>query len=143
MNRSDPAALALAHDDATDAISIDGAEIRKLLGTMWFRGVVPRLSEQWRRRVLDVLVGSMAIPDHVLKVDHRDVRLSELTFAQLSDVVSRVTVPEAARADVDLLISVGRLWGGDAVGRFQFAAVAQNGERLDCADALPLQRVAA
>ena len=129
VNRSDPAALAMAHDDATDGISIDGSEIRKLLGTMWFRGVVPRLSEHWRQRVLDVLVGSMAIPNHVLKVDHRDVRLSELTFAQLSDVVSRASVPDAARADIDLLMSVGRLWGGDAMGRFQFAAVAQNGER--------------
>ena len=119
----------MAHDDATDGISIDGSEIRKLLGTMWFRGVVPRLSEHWRQRVLDVLVGSMAIPNHVLKVDHRDVRLSELTFAQLSEVVSRVSVPEAARADIDLLMSVGRLWGGEALGRFQFAAVAQNGER--------------
>ncbi len=129
VNRSDPAALALARNDATDAISIDAAEVRKLLGTMWFRGVVPRLSEQWQRRVLDVLVGSMAIPDHVLKVDHRDVRLSELTFAQLSDVVGRIKVPETARPDVDLLISVGRIWGGDAVGRFQFVAAAPNGER--------------
>ena len=96
---------------------------------MWFRGVVPRLSEQWRQRVLDVLVGSLAIPNHVLKVDHRDVRLSELTFAQLTAVVGRVSVPEAARADIDLLMSVARLWGGDALGRFQFASVAQNGER--------------
>ena len=129
VNRSDPAALAMAHDEPTDAIPIDGGEIRKLVGTMWFRGVVPRLSEQWRRRVLDVLVGSMVIPNHVLKVDHRDVRLSELTFAQLGELVSRVAVPEAARADIDLLMSVGRLWGGEAVGQFQFAAVAQNGER--------------
>ena len=79
--------------------------------------------------MLDVLVGSMAIPDHVLKVDHRDVRLSELTFAQLSDVVGRIKVPEGARPDVDLLVSVGRMWGADAMGRFQFVAAAQNGER--------------
>lgn len=129
VNRSDPAAMAMAHADAPDGISIDGSEIRKLLGTMWFRGVVPRLSEPWRQRVLDVLVGSLAIPNHVLKVDHRDVRLSELTFAQLSEVVGRVSVPEAARADIDLLMNVARLWGGDALGRFQFANVAQNGER--------------
>ena len=120
VNRSDPAALAIARNDATGGISIDAGEVRKLLGTMWFRGVVAQLSEPWRRRVLDVLVGSMVVPDHVLKVDHRDVRLSELTFAQLSDLVKRVSVPEAARADIDLLISVGRLWGGDAVARLQF-----------------------
>ena len=82
----DPAALALAGNDATDAVSIDASEIRKLLGTMWFRDVVPRLSEQWQRRVLDVLVDSMAIPNHVLRVDHRDVRISDLNFAQLSEV---------------------------------------------------------
>ena len=129
LNRSDPTALELAHNDATDGISIDGGEVRKLLGTMWFRGVVPRLSDKWRGRVLDALVSSMAVPDHLLKIDHRDVRLSELTFAQLSDVVSRVFVPEVARADVDLLLSVGRLWGGDAISRFQFVAAPQNGER--------------
>ena len=130
VNRSDRAALALAHNGATTSgISIEGDDIRKLLRTMWFRGVFPRLSEQWQQRVLDVLVSSIAIPDHLLKVDHRDARLSELTFAQLSDVVKRVSVPEVARADVDLLSSVGRLWGGDAMGRFQFVPVAQNGER--------------
>ena len=128
VNRSDPAALALARNDATDSVSIDAGEIRKLLGTMWFRDVVPRLSEQWQRRVLDVLVDSMAIPNHVLRVDHRDVRLSELTFAQLSDVVGRISVPEGARSDIDLLIGVGRLWGGDAMGRFQFVPV-QDGQR--------------
>ena len=30
---------------------------------------------------------------------------------------------------MDLLISVGRIWGADAVGRFQFVAAAPNGER--------------
>ncbi len=128
VNRSDPPALALARNDAPDSVSIDAGEIRKLLGTMWFRDVVPRLSEQWQRRVLDVLVDSVAIPNHVLRVDHRDVRISDLNFAQLSDVVGRIAVPEGARSDIDLLISVGRLWGGDAMGRFQFVAV-QDGQR--------------
>ena len=65
MNRLDPAALALARNDATDSVSIDAGGIRKLLGTMWFRDVVPRLSEQWQRRVLDVLVDSIAIPNQL------------------------------------------------------------------------------
>ncbi len=108
---------------------IEPAEVRKLLGTVWFRGVVPQLSEQGRQRVLDVLVSSMPIRDHVLRVDHRGVRLSELTYAQLSDVVKRVSLPDAARADIDAVLSVGRLWGGDAVKRFHFEAVAANGER--------------
>jgi cell division GTPase FtsZ len=129
INRSDRAALALARSGTETGIPIDGGEVRKLLGTMWFRSVVPQFSEEWRQRVLDVLVSSIPVTDHLLKVDHRGVRLSELSHAQLSDVVKRVSVPEAARADVELLLGVGRLWGGDAMGRFQFVAVAQNGER--------------
>lgn len=129
VNRSDRGALALARDGTTGGIPIEGGEVKKLLGTMWFRGVVPRLSDEWRQRVLDVLVSNAPISNHLLKVDHREVRLSELSYAQLSDVVKRIYVPDVARADVDLLKIVGRLWGGEAVGRFQFAAVSQNGER--------------
>ena len=136
INRSDRAALALARNGTDTGIPIDGGEVRKLLGTMWFRGVVPQFSEEWRQRVLDVLVSSTPITDHLLKVDHRGVRLSELSYAQLSDVVKRVSVPAAARADVELLMGVGRLWGGDAMGRFQFVAVAQNGERSGFASLL-------
>lgn len=66
--------------------------------------------------------------DHRLKVDHRGVRLSEMGYAQLSDVVKRTSVPDAARADVALLISVGRLWGPEAVTRFTFVD-AHNGAR--------------
>ena len=79
--------------------------------------------------MLDVLVSTVPIPNHRLKVDHRGVRLSELSYAQLSDVVKRIHVPDVARADVDLLMIVGRLWGGEAVGRFQFVAMSPDGER--------------
>ena len=129
VNRSEPGALALASNGVTGEIAIDAGDVRKLLGTVWFRGVVPRLSEQWRARALDVLAASVLVPDHVFRVDHRDVRLSELTFTQLSDVVKRVTVPESARADIDLVLNVGRLWGADAVARLQYATIAQQGER--------------
>ena len=129
VNRSERAALALASDGPPDGIPIDGGEVRKLMGTMWFRGVVPRLSDEWRQRVLDVLVSTVPIPNHRLKVDHRGVRLSELSYDQLSDVVKRIYLPDVARADVDLLMIVGRLWGGAAVGRFQFVAVSPDGER--------------
>lgn len=56
---------------------IEEGEVRKLLGTIWFHGVVPELSDQWRQRVLEVLVTSTTVTDHRLKVDHRGVRLSE------------------------------------------------------------------
>jgi hypothetical protein len=129
MNRSDRAALALAGSDQTSDIPIDGGEVRKLMGTLWFRGVIPQFSEQWQQRILDVLVSSTSIADHVLQLDHRAVRLSDLSYARLTEVAKRIYVPDVARADVDLLLSVGRLWGGDAVGRFRFAADAENGER--------------
>jgi cell division GTPase FtsZ len=128
VNRSERAALALACNGTPGGIPIDGEEVKKLMGTMWFRGVVPRLSDEWRQRVLDVLVSNVPIPNHLLKVDHRGVRLSELSYAQLSDVVKRTYLPDVARADVDLLMIVGRLWGGEAVRRFQFVALSQNVE---------------
>ena len=136
VNRSDPAALALAGGDSSDAIEINGSEVRKLLGTVWFRDVVPRLSGAWRERVLDVLIGSTTIPNHLLKVDRRDRRLGELTYTQLCDLVRRVAVPDVARADIDLLISVGRLWGGEAVRRFEFVTVAAADERSGLAGLL-------
>ena len=136
INRSDRAALEFARSDAANGIPIEALEVRKLLGTVWFRGVVPRLSEQGRERVLDVLVSSTPIRDHVLRVDHRGLRLSQLTYAQLSDVVKRVALPDAARADIDVLMSVGRLWGGDALKRFQFVPVTPNGERSGFASLL-------
>jgi cell division GTPase FtsZ len=129
MNRSDRAALALAGSDRTSDVPIDGGEVRKLLATVWFRGVIPQFSAHWQQRILDVLINSTSMANHLLQLDHRGVRLSDLTYTQLSDAVTRVYVPDVARADVDLLLSVGRLWGGDAVGRFRFAAEAQNGER--------------
>jgi cell division GTPase FtsZ len=129
VNRAERTALALARDGAPDGIPIDGSDVKKLMGTMWFRGVVPRLSVAWRQRVLDELVSTVPIPNHRLKVDHRGVRLSELTYAQLSDVVKRSHLPDVARADVDLLLIVGRLWGGEALGRFQFVTMSPDGER--------------
>ena len=129
VNRSERAALALARNGAPGGIPIDGAEVKKLMGTMWFRGVVPRLSAQWRERVLDVLVSTVPVPNHRLKVDHRGVHLSDLSYAQLSDVVKRIHVPDVARADVDLLLIVGRLWGDEAVKRFEFVAMSPDTER--------------
>src|SRR6188508_3468528 len=43
VNRSNPVALALAQEGAV-TMPIDGSEVRRLLGTVWFRTVVPRLS---------------------------------------------------------------------------------------------------
>ena len=130
INRADPAALRLAGTDDVTSLVIDGSEVRKLLGTMWFRGVVPRLSPAWRERALEVLVEHAPIPNHRVKVDGRTALLSELTHAQLTDIVRRTYLPDAARADVDLLMIVGRLWGAEALQRFHFADASPHGERF-------------
>jgi cell division GTPase FtsZ len=136
VNRGDPAALALAADGAKCDIPIDGREVRKLLGTVWFRGVVPQLSQEWRERILEALVTSAPIPNHLLKVDRRAVRLSELSHAQLNDVFTKAYVPDTARADLELLLTVGRLWGPQSLERFRFSGVSENNERSKLASVL-------
>ena len=130
INRTDSTALRLAGTGDVNALAIDGGEVRKLLGTVWFRAVVPRLSPAWRDRVLDVLVEHAPIPNHRVKVDGRGALLSELTLAQLTDIVRRTYQPDVARADVELLMIVGRLWGADALRRFHFADASPHGERF-------------
>ncbi len=123
VNRSDPAALALAGNGAPSEIPIDGAEVRRLITTMWFRTVLSRFSRDWRERILNVLIESVTISDHPLKVGRRTARLQELTYAQLQEIGSSLSVPDVARSDLDLLITVGRFWGADAVKRFRFIEV--------------------
>jgi hypothetical protein len=60
-----------------------------------------------------------------LKVGRRTARLQELTYAQLQELASRLSVHDGARPDLDLLITVGRFWGADAVKRFRFIDVPQ------------------
>jgi len=120
VNRSDPAALVLAGNGAASDIPIDGIELRKLLGMMWFRTVLGRLSDHWRQRVLDVLVESAELPDHPLKVGRQTMHLRELSFEQLQELGAKTMVPDWIRPDLDLLITVGRFWGPDALKRFRF-----------------------
>ena len=120
VNRSDPAALVLAGDGAASDIPIDGVELRKLLGMMWFRTVLGRLSEHWRQRVLDVLVESAELPDHALKVGRQTMHLREMSYEQLQELGAKTMVPDWIRPDLDLLITVGRFWGPDSLKRFRF-----------------------
>jgi hypothetical protein len=120
VNRSDPAALALASNGAPSAIPIDSAELRKLLTTMWFRTVLTRLSGDWRERLLNVMTESMPVSNHLVTMGRRTTPMRELTYEQLQEVGSRMSVPDTVRPDLDLLITVGRFWGADAVKRFRF-----------------------
>jgi cell division GTPase FtsZ len=128
VNRGDLSALALAGNGDTAELPIDGLEVKKLLGTMWFRAILPRFSELWRARILDALVNDVALPNHVIRVHHRSVSLSDLDYDQLQELAEKSWVPDAARADLELLAAVGRLWGTEAVKRFHFGPAPERKE---------------
>jgi len=128
LNRSDPAALALTGDGATLDIHVDGTELRRLLGTMWFRTVLNRLPRDWRERLLHILIESTTVPDHVVKRGRQTIRLRELSYDELEEMSSKTSVPDSIRPDLDLMIAVGRFWGADAVKRFRFADLPERQE---------------
>ena len=128
LNRADPAALALAEDGATSDIPIDPVELRRLLGLMWFRSVLTRLSRDWRDRVLNVLIDTAAVPDHVVKLGRQPMHLHELSFEQLQEVSAKTMVPDSVRSELDLLITVGRFWGADAITRVRFVEAVERPE---------------
>jgi len=133
LNRSDPAALAMASAGATADIPVDGTELRRLLGMMWFRPVLGRLSQDWRERLLRVLIESTTVTDHAVKRGRQTIRLRELTHEELDEIRSKTDVPDWIRPDLDLLIAVGRFWGADAVKRLRFVEVPAHQEpsRMD------------
>jgi hypothetical protein len=128
LNRSDPAALALTGDGATLDIPVDGTELRRLLGTMWFRTALSRLHGDWRERLLHVLIESATVPDHVVKRGRQTIHLRELSYQELEEMSSKTSVPDSIRPELDLLLAVGRFWGADAVKRFRFADVPERHE---------------
>ena len=123
LNRSDPAALALTNDGVTSDIPVDGTELRRLLGMMWFRTVLGRLSRDWRERLLQVLIESATVTDHAVKRGRQTIHLSELSYEELNKIGSTTVAPDWIRPDLDLLIAVGRFWGADAVKRCRFVAL--------------------
>src|SRR5262249_7638108 len=83
LNRSDPVALALAGNGVTSTIRVDAAELRRLLGMMWFRNVFPRLPRDLQERLLLVLVEGATVPDHVVKRGRQTAHLRELSYEEL------------------------------------------------------------
>jgi cell division GTPase FtsZ len=120
LNRLDPTALKLAGHGADSAIRIDPVELRKLLGTFWFRSVFPRLSQEWRDRLFQVLLENVVFQDHVLKSGRRPVRISELSHDRLRQIAGDAILPDAVRSDLHLMIAVGAFWGPEALKRFTF-----------------------
>jgi len=125
LNHSNPAALALAGNGAAADVPIDPIELRRLLGTIWFRSVLTRFSRDWRDRMLETLIASAAIADHTVKFGRKTMHLRELSYEQLQEIRARTVLPDDEQGDLDLLITVGRFWGPEAVKRFQFVAAAE------------------
>jgi hypothetical protein len=121
VNRRDASAIAIAGNGASASIPVDGAEVRKLLGTVWFRAVFAQLSQPWRDRVLDVLLQHCSIPNHTVRTGRRTARLSELTLDELRQAQAQMMLPDAMRSDVQLLSAAGTLWGPETIKRFTFA----------------------
>ena len=120
INRSDPAALALAGNGAASDLAVDGDEVRKLLELMWFRSVLTRLSRHWRERLLEALVAGTTVPDYAVKLGRQTRHLHELSYEQLQTIGSNTIVADWIRPDLDLLITVGRFWGPEALTRLRF-----------------------
>ena len=121
VNRGDASALALAGNGSDGGIVIDATEIRKLLGTVWFRSVFARLSRSWRDRLFEVVIERIPLEDQLLKVGRQLLPLSQINYSQLNELASRPDLSDLVRSDVQVLIAVGRLWGEDAIKRCQFA----------------------
>ena len=132
VNRSDPAALALAANGAESDISMDARELRKLLSTFWFRSVFPRLSKHWQDRILKVVTEHANIQDHTIGKGRNAVHLSEMTSEQRQRMVSDPTLPDEVRADLQLVATVAMFWGEEALKRFEFvpASPAPDNSRL-------------
>jgi cell division GTPase FtsZ len=125
LNRSDPEALTLASNDAEGVTFMDGPELRRLVGTFWFRSVFTQLSPAWQERILGVLVEHATISNHGVRSGRRTVRLDELTQEQRRQLVTEAGLPEAVRSDLQFLATVATLWGEDAVSRFTFTDAAE------------------
>jgi hypothetical protein len=128
LNRADSAALALLGDGVASDIPVDGIEVRRLLGMMWFRTAFDRLPRHWRERLLHALIESTTVPDHALKRGRQTIHVRELSYEELEETCSTTAVPDGIRPDLDLLIAVGRFWGADAVKRFHFVELPERPE---------------
>jgi hypothetical protein len=67
-----------------------------------------------------VLIETATVPDHVMKRGRQPMHLSELTYEQLQEIDAKTIVPDWVRPDLDLLITVGRFWGAEAMKRIRF-----------------------
>jgi cell division GTPase FtsZ len=123
LNRNDPSALAVAADGTTCDMAIEASQIRKLLGTVWFRSVFQCLSSAWRVRLLNVLLDDTRVRNHVVRDGRRAVHLNQLSYEQLKRAAGNPSVPDVVRPDLQLLVAIATLWGSEALTRVTYEPV--------------------
>ena len=120
LNRQDPDALTIARDGAENHVSLDGLEVRKLITTMWFRTVFQHLSDKWRQQLLEALAQDVTVVNHAVRRGRGVKPLQKIEYAEVKEICSSTFVPDAMRADLELILVVGRLWGEEALSRLRF-----------------------
>ena len=128
LNRADRTALATAAGDSTSAIAVDGLEVRKLLGTFWFRSVFPHFSQSWRNRLLSALVDTVIVPNHAVRLGRQLAQVKDLRHDEIKAIADKPLMHSEAGADLRLLLAIGNLWGADALARVRFGEVVNPGE---------------
>jgi cell division GTPase FtsZ len=128
LNRVDPVALAIAAEEWTGRIPVDGLEVKKLLGTFWFRSVFTLFSESWREPLLQAVMEAVIVPNHVVRLGRNVAQLKELTYEQIKAIGEKPLTHGQAAADLRLLLAIGNLWGPDALARLRFTDVVNPGE---------------
>ena len=60
----------------------------------------------------------------MVRIGRHNIRLSETTHEELKRLATETVLPDAVRADLQLLVGIGTLWGADVIKRFEFAPLA-------------------
>ncbi len=114
----------LCQRDRRQSGGLESGELRRLLGTMWFPSVFQHLSQRWKDRLLDVLVEDIVVPNHMVRVGRRTLPISDVSLDDLRDVVKKTILPDVTHGDIQLLVTVGHLWGPQAIRRLRFGDAA-------------------
>jgi hypothetical protein len=128
LNRADRTAVALAAEDGPSPFAVDGLEVRRLLGTFWFRSVFHFFSPPWRERLFSALVSDVIVPNHYVRLGRELTQLKDLRHEQIKAIADRPLTHADAGADLRLLIAIGNLWGADAIGRLRFGDIVNSNE---------------